>query len=95
MQVISTVSGSIDQSVIEAFEEMRGPIRIRLQPAVLRRPELRKEYRAWRDLHFMIEIETLEEAQGFREAMTVFFDRLKRDGIAALKQHLEQAPTTT
>lgn len=95
MQVISTVSGSIDQSVIEAFEEMRGPIRIRLQPAVLRRPESRKEYRAWRDLHWMVEIETLEEAQGFREAMTSFFDRLKRDGVTELQKYLSAPPTTT
>ena len=93
MQVVSRVDSSIDQSVVEAFEESRGePVRIRVQPAVRRRPDLHQTYLAWKDLHWMVEVESLKEAQLFREALAAFFNALHQHGLKKLKAHLLTTP---
>lgn len=90
VQVVTSASESIDQAVIDAFAERPGvPCKVRVQPGVLRAPEGKETWLSWRGQHYMVEIETLEEAQEFRLALGAFFDVLKRDGIAALRKRLD------
>lgn len=94
---VSDVSTNIDQPILDAFEELGGePIKVRLQPAVQRhRPEDgRKQFLSWHRLHWMVTVDNLDEAQALREALTLFFERLKREGVTALREHLKPAPAT-
>lgn len=81
VHVHTSVAESIDQPVIEAFEEdPNRPVRLRLQPFISRRPESRRIYLAWPNLIWRVDVETLEDAQELREALTLFFQLIGRDG---------------
>ena len=90
MQVTSTVTPA-DQPVLEAIEERPGlPIRIRFQPGILRRPDGsdRAMYQPWKDVHWTIEAENLDEVRLLREALAAFFWIAGQGGIGALHGRL-------
>ena len=41
-------------------------------------------YQAWRKLHYMLEVDTVEEGRAFREAMSAFFYVASQQGIMAV-----------
>jgi hypothetical protein len=83
--VISSVI-PIDQTIEEAARERPGlPIRIRVQPTVLRQAEGKTgtHYASWRNLHWTIEVPDLVEARQLREALSAFFYVAAQRGVAA------------
>lgn len=90
MRVISSVS-PIDKPIEDAVQERPGaPLRIRLQPAILRRVDGAKagHYQAWRQLHWLVELDTLDDARAFRESLAAFFQLIDEEGIGAVHQRL-------
>ena len=79
MRISSATSASVDESLFDSINERPGQtIRIRVQPTILRQREgdARASYQSWKDLHWLIEITSLQEAQAFRQALTAFFQQL-------------------
>jgi len=90
MRVNSSIS-PVDQSIIDAIEERPGePIRIRLQPTVLRFREgdPRASYQAWKDLHWLVELDDLDEVRALREGLAAFFWIAGQHGIGAVRDKL-------
>lgn len=95
MQVRSSLV-HIDTALEEAARELLGSesMRVRVQPSLLRlSPDGKREFRAWRHLHWMVELGSVDEGRELREALDAFFLIAGRQGIGALKRHL--APLTT
>jgi hypothetical protein len=71
-----------DRPITEAAEERPGkPIRVRVQPMILRRGG---QYNAWKDVRWTLDCETPEEAFAVREAMRLFFAALASAGPHAV-----------
>lgn len=90
VQVTSSIS-PIDKTLEEAAKERPGhPIRVRVQPSLLRHEEGRPtpHYGAWRNLHWMIQLADLAEARAFREALSAFFYAASTQGIGAVHEKL-------
>lgn len=90
VQVTSSLA-PIDLPIEEAARERPGePIRIRLQPSILRHEAGRPSphYGAWRQLHWNITVGTLDEARALREALSAFFHVAQSEGITAARQKL-------
>jgi hypothetical protein len=90
VQVTSTVTRA-DQPIREAIEERPGlPVRIRFQPSLLRQPEgaTRASYQPWKDVHWIIEAETLDEVKLLRESLAAFFWHASQGGIGAVYERL-------
>lgn len=90
MQVTSSVS-PVDKSIREAIDERPGmPIRIRFQPDILRKREGadRATYQPWRNVHWTIVADTLDEARLLREALASFFWLASQGGIGAVHEKL-------
>ena len=84
---ITTSSASLDQSLEEAAGEKPGePIRIRVQPAILRnrKGSNTPSYHAWKRLHYTLEVNDVAEGRSFREALSAFFYVSQQKGIAAV-----------
>ncbi len=91
MRVISSVS-PIDKPIEDAAAERPGePIRIRLQPAIMRKAPGAKtvDFKAWRQLHWMLELPSLDEARAFRETLGLLFLMIDQHGIGAVHEHLQ------
>lgn len=74
-----------DTIIEEAAAERPGkPIRLRLQPSVLRPRGSRAQYQAWRNLRWTIECDTPAEAFAFRDALRAFFAAMGRGGPEAV-----------
>jgi hypothetical protein len=83
-----------DQPVYEAANERPGkPIKMRLQPAIFRLPKghTSGQYRSWRDVHWTLDLDSVEETFAFREALRAFFRALNREGLAAVTARLQQS----
>lgn len=98
MEVTSSVA-PIDQSLIDAAKERPGEeLRIRVQPAILRRPrgQTANNFQAWKNLHWMITVTDVTEGRAFREALSAFFYLASQQGIGAVQQQLmAMIPTPT
>lgn len=81
----------IDQPLEFAATERPGqPIRLRVQPAILRKLEGKdvQNFQAWKNLHWMIELVDVGEGRMFREALSAFFLIAGSQGIGAVHQQL-------
>ena len=88
---VTTSITPLDQTVEEAASERPGlPIRVRLQPAVFRKPDEQRpgNFQAWRNLHWVLTVKDLAEARQFREALSAFFFLSEQRGIAAVHHAL-------
>src|SRR5262245_66571929 len=76
----------LDAIIQEAAAEREGkPIRIRLQPMILRAaPNRGGQYQAWKDVRWTIECDAPDEAFALRDAMRAFFAALGRGGPEAV-----------
>lgn len=78
------------QQIEEAFTERNGqPVRLRLQPQVLR---AHGKYRAWKDVTWTLDCTTPKEVIGIRNAMQVFFRVLAQVGPEAMIKALTAIP---
>ena len=83
----------LDKAVEEAQAERPDkPIRVRLQPALLRSDGA---YVAWRGVAWSVACETPAEAIALRQALVAFFAAIGTHGIAAVTDILTPEPTTT
>lgn len=89
---------SIDQPVIEAALERPGlPIRLRIQPTILRvtdvtkGPESRADHRSWKGLSWLVSCDTVEEASAVRKVLEVFFQQVGTYGPVRTTLALETA----
>lgn len=90
MQITATVTRA-DQPIRDAIEERPGlPIRIRVQPTILRQEgdENRASYKPWKDVHWIIEAENLDEVRLLRESLAAFFWIASQGGIGVLYEKL-------
>ena len=80
----------VDQAVEEAAKERPGlPIRIRIQPAVLRKSEGKTaNFQSWRNLHWMVSVADVMEAKQLREALSAFFFIASQRGVSTVHQAL-------
>jgi hypothetical protein len=86
VQVTSSVTPA-DLPIREAIAERPGlPIRLRFQPDVLRKRDgaTRASYQPWRDVHWVIEAENLDEVRMLRECLAAFFWIAGQGGIGQL-----------
>jgi hypothetical protein len=79
-----------DTPIREALAERPGkPVKIRIQPAIWRLVgDTRGQYRAWREVSWMIECENAEEALALRDVMRAFFLKLGEEGPHAIEARL-------
>lgn len=90
MQVTSSIA-PIDHPLEQAAIERPGePLRIRVQPSVMRKAEGKRagNFQAWKNLHWMIELGDVTEGRAFREALNAFFFVAAQQGIGAVHQAL-------
>ena len=80
-----------DEQILETVAERPGkPIRLRIQPMVLRTVAGKGgQYHAWRDVRWTLECDSAEEVFATREAMYAFFNALSRGGVKAVQAALE------
>lgn len=95
LEVTTRIAADPDQSVIEAFEEFpHKPVRIRIQPMVSRQPDGgRFTYLAWKHLHWLLSVDTLDDARAVREALTLFFALLAKHGAKHVTELLSRPAT--
>lgn len=85
----------IDDPVRAAAEEAPGePIKIRIQPSVLRRGKDNQQ-RAWAGVSWNLEVGAVDEAVALREALRAFFEVAERSDLGYLKSQLEQLNPVT
>lgn len=83
---IAPIDHALEQAAIERPGE---PLRIRVQPAILRKPEGKTgNFKAWKNLHWMIQLATVDEGRAFREALNAFFFVAAQQGIGSVHQTL-------
>jgi len=89
----------VDQPVYEAVKERKGrPIRIRLQPQILRTREgegyttSSAYYQFWKEVRWTIECGTPKEVFQLRDALRAFFKALGRGGVKATMAALDTVP---
>jgi hypothetical protein len=72
-----------DRPIAEALRERPGrAVRLRLQPQVLRDvPTNKRQYRAWKDVCWTLDVESVEEASALREALRAFFAAASHSGL--------------
>ena len=80
----------IDRVIYDAAKERKGrPIRVRLQPTILRTREgegysaSSGQYKAWKDVRWTIECGTPKEVFQLRDALRAFFKAIGRGGVKA------------
>lgn len=80
----------IDDSLEEAAKALpSSPIRIRIQPLLrYKTANGTTEFRAWRQLHWTLDVANVQEGREFREALEAFFVIVDRQGVGALKAYL-------
>jgi hypothetical protein len=83
----------MDRSIKQAAAERPGkPIRLRLQPMVLRSVGPKGgQYHAWKDVRWLVECDNAAEAYATRDALRAFFDTLAVIGPAETQQVLKAA----
>jgi len=82
-----------DQAVWDTAAERPGqPIRMRVQPTLLRGTDSRHQYLPWRDMRWVLTCDTPEETFAVRDAMAVFFERLSEAGPARVIAQLQSMP---
>jgi hypothetical protein len=80
-----------NRSLLEAIEERPGkPLRLRVQPMILRTTGTRHQYKAWRDVSWTLEVADMAEANAFAEALRVFFVTLNAAGPDAVAASLRE-----
>lgn len=78
-----------DQPVKDAAAERPGaPIKIRVQPAILRR---NGQYKGWADVRWTLDCDSPAEALAVRDAMQLFFETLSRVGPKRVGKLLTEA----
>lgn len=85
---ISTGLTPIDDPLEQAAKERPGqPLKVRVQPTVLRHESGRKSahYGSWRNLHWTLSIANVAEARLFREALSAFFFVAEQQGIEVVR----------
>jgi len=82
-----------DGPIAAAAKERSGkPIRLRIQPMVLREVKGKgAQYHAWKDVRWTIECDSPEEAYAVRDALLVFFPALSRVGVKGITRLLKDA----
>jgi hypothetical protein len=74
-----------NRPIEQAAKERPGkPIRLRVQPMVLRTTAGKGQYHAWKDVRWMLECDTPEEAFATRDAMRAFFEAVSERGPHAV-----------
>lgn len=82
---------NLDRPAFEAQAERPDkPIRIRLQPTLLRKSG---DHVAWKGVAWSVACPTAEEAIEVRQALELFFARLASHGIGVVKSALTPPPT--
>ena len=77
------------QPIEAAIAERPGkPLRIRVQPMILRTAKGRAQYRAWRDVSWTLELDSASEAAALSEVMRAFFLALNERGLEAVSAML-------
>lgn len=90
MEITSSLT-SVDKALeLAAMERPGQPIRIRIQPAILRKPADRpaSNFQAWKNLHWMVGVKDVSEGQLFREALSAFFQVTAEQGISVVHHAL-------
>jgi hypothetical protein len=83
---IAPIDNALEQAAIERPGEA---LRIRVQPAILRKPTGKSgNFKAWKNLHWMVELTDVNEGRAFREALNAFFYVAGQQGIGAVHQTL-------
>jgi hypothetical protein len=79
-----------DQAIQEATTERPGkPLRIRLQPQILRQSNGRTQYQTWKQVRWTLECDSPAEVFATRDAMRAFFEVLGTLGPAAVHRALD------
>jgi len=72
-------------------------IRLRVQPVIFRTSGSRQgqgQYKAWPDVSWTIDCDSVEEVLALREALRAFFVAVTLEGPGPLEQRLRKGPTT-
>ena len=78
-----------DQPIRDALTERPGkPVKIRIQPMLLRQVNGRGQYLSWKQVRWTLDCDTAEEATISRDAMRLFFETLGRCGPEAVRAAL-------
>lgn len=82
-----------DVVIRDAASERSGkPIRLRIQPQVLRADATRGgQYQFWKDVRWTVECDTADEVFAFRDALRTFFTALGRSGPEGVTHALAAA----
>jgi hypothetical protein len=82
-----------DGPIAAAAKERDGkPIRLRIQPMVLRAVKGRgAQYHAWKDVRWTVECDSPAEAYAVRDALLAFFPALSRAGAKTVIKLLKSA----
>lgn len=100
MQVnYSADTSELDQPAIEAASERPGKsIRVRIPLLLFRLRDGETPsagvYRSWNNVSWIIECTDADEALALRDGLAAFFDRIKHEGIAAVRDRLTTMPST-
>lgn len=83
----------LDDQVRDAFDERPGkPLRIRVQPTILRTTSEKSghfnQHQPWKGVRWILDVETVEEAAALREALRVFFAQVSELGPETLLARL-------
>jgi hypothetical protein len=74
-----------DQPVLDALAERPGkPLKIRVQPMLLRMTSGRGQYQSWKQVRWTLDCDTAEEAFAIRDALRSFFETMSRCGPRAV-----------
>jgi hypothetical protein len=78
-----------DKPIRDALTERPGkPVKIRIQPMLLRQSNGRGQYQAWKQVRWTLDCDTAAEARSIRDAMKAFFAAMAKCGPQAVYEAL-------